>query len=50
MHARLKIRALSPAATLQIDRVRRNERGIQLVELAIVIPIFVLLFGAKRVW
>jgi Flp pilus assembly protein TadG len=48
MHARLqKIRALRRLRRLcRIDRVRRDERGIQLVELAIVIPIFVLLFAA----
>ena len=48
MHARLqKIRALRRLRRLcRIDRLRRDERGIQLVELAIVIPIFVLLFAA----
>ena len=48
MHARLqKIRALRRLRRLcRIDRLRRNERGIQLVELAIVIPIFVMLFAA----
>ena len=48
MHARLqKIRALRRLRRhCRIDRLRRNERGIQLVELAIVIPIFVLLFAA----
>lgn len=48
MHARLqKIRALRRLRRFcRIDRLRRDERGIQLVELAIVIPIFVLLFAA----
>ena len=48
MHARLqKIRVLRRLRRLcRIDRLRRDERGIQLVELAIVIPIFVLLFAA----
>ena len=48
MHARLqKIRALRRLRRLcRIDRLRRDERGIQLVELAIVIPIFVMLFAA----
>ena len=31
---------------LRLSRFRRDERGIQLVELAIVLPIFILLFGA----
>jgi len=31
---------------LRIDRLGRDERGIQLVELAIVVPIFVILFAA----
>ena len=31
---------------LQLRRFRRDERGIQLVELAIVIPIFLILFAA----
>src|SRR5713101_7092567 len=30
----------------RLSRFRRDERGIQLVELAIVLPIFILLFGA----
>jgi Flp pilus assembly protein TadG len=48
MHARLqKIRALRRLRRFcRIDRLRRDERGIQLVELALVIPIFVLLFAA----
>ncbi|MGH9874036.1 MAG: TadE/TadG family type IV pilus assembly protein [Pyrinomonadaceae bacterium] len=48
MHARLqKIRALRRLRRFcRIDRVRRDERGVQLVELAIVIPIFVMLFAA----
>jgi Flp pilus assembly protein TadG len=31
---------------LGLDRIRKDERGTQLVELAIVLPIFILLFGA----
>lgn len=31
---------------LDLHRFRRNERGIQLVEVAIVIPVFLVLFGA----
>jgi Flp pilus assembly protein TadG len=31
---------------LDLHRFRRNERGLQLVETAIVIPVFLLLFGA----
>jgi Flp pilus assembly protein TadG len=48
MHSRLrKIRNERRARRLQwIDRFRRDERGVQLVELAIVLPIFLLLFGA----
>lgn len=48
MHARLqKIRTLRRLRRLsRINRLGRDERGIQLVELAIVIPIFVLLFAA----
>jgi Flp pilus assembly protein TadG len=48
MHLRLhkirSVRRLSRRASIR--RFRRNERGIQLVELAIVMPIFVLLFAA----
>src|SRR5882724_7412241 len=48
MHGRLqKIRALRRLRRLcRIGRLRNDERGIQLVELAIVIPIFVMLFAA----
>jgi hypothetical protein len=48
MHPRLrKIRILRRLRRLlQLNRFARNERGIQLVELAIVLPVFVLLFAA----
>lgn len=48
MHPRLlKIRALRRLRRfVGLDRLRKDERGIQLVELAIVLPIFVMLFGA----
>ena len=48
MHPRLrKIRALRRFRRgLGPDRFRKDERGTQLVELAIVLPIFILLFGA----
>ena len=48
MHARiLKIRNLRRwRRFVQLSRLRRDERGVQLVELAIVLPIFMLLFGA----
>ena len=48
MHSRLrKIRTLRRLRRLlRIDRLSRDERGIQLVELAIVVPIFVILFAA----
>lgn len=48
MHNRLrKIRNERRSRRLQwLNRFRRDERGIQLVELAIVLPIFLLLFGA----
>ena len=48
MHPRVrKIRLLRRLRRLlQLNRLVRNERGIQLVELAIVLPIFVLLFAA----
>ena len=48
MHNRLrKIRTERRSRRLQwLNRFRRDERGIQLVELAIVLPIFLLLFGA----
>ena len=42
-----KIRNERRSGRLQwLDRFRRDERGIQFVELAIVLPIFLLLFGA----
>jgi Flp pilus assembly protein TadG len=48
MHARIrKIRSRRRLKRLvQFHRFRRDERGIQLVELSIVIPIFLLLFAA----
>src|SRR5882672_12678475 len=48
MHSRLrKIRALRRLRRLlSLGRLSRDERGIQLVELAIVVPIFVILFAA----
>lgn len=48
MHPRLrKIRALRRLRRfVGLDRLRKDERGIQLVELAIVLPIFIMLFGA----
>ncbi|MDQ2921959.1 MAG: pilus assembly protein [Acidobacteriota bacterium] len=48
MHVRLqKIRALRRLRRLvRLRRLSKDERGIQLVELAIVIPIFVILFAA----
>ena len=48
MHSRLrKIRTLRRLRRLlRIDRLSRDERGVQLVELAIVVPIFVILFAA----
>src|SRR5215813_4506139 len=48
MHAR--IRRIRTRRRLQrlfgLQRFARNERGIQLVEVAIVVPIFLMLFGA----
>ncbi|MGH9969443.1 MAG: TadE/TadG family type IV pilus assembly protein [Pyrinomonadaceae bacterium] len=48
MHARLrKIRALRCVRRLSgIHRSLKDDRGVQLVELAIVLPIFLMLFGA----
>lgn len=48
MHLRLrKIRILRRGRRLaKLGRLRKDERGIQLVELAIVLPIFVILFAA----
>jgi len=45
MHPRVtKIRRLR--RLFRLSSFRRDERGVQLVELAIVLPIFILLFGA----
>ena len=45
MHPRVtKIRRLRKL--FRLSRFRSDERGVQLVELAIVLPIFILLFGA----
>jgi Flp pilus assembly protein TadG len=45
MHPRVrKIRRLR--SLFRLGRFRRDERGVHLVELAIVLPIFILLFGA----
>src|SRR5258705_2830387 len=48
MHPRLrKIRATRRLRRFfRIDRLSKDERGIQLVELAIVLPIFIILFAA----
>src|SRR6266704_4937266 len=48
MHSRVKKIRLSRRLRrlLGLKQFRRNERGVQLVELAIVVPIFVLLFAA----
>jgi Flp pilus assembly protein TadG len=48
MHVRLKkIRALRRLRRMaKLSRLSKDERGIQLVELAIVVPIFVILFAA----
>jgi Flp pilus assembly protein TadG len=47
MHVRLrKIRLLRSRNRRSIARFARDERGVQLVELALVIPTFVLLFAA----
>jgi Flp pilus assembly protein TadG len=48
MHARVrKIRASRRWRRLfQLRNLRRDERGVQLVEMAIVLPLFMLLFGA----
>lgn len=48
MHARIKrIRTrLRWRRLLNLQRFRRDERGVQLVEVAIVIPVFLMLFGA----
>jgi Flp pilus assembly protein TadG len=48
MHSRLKtIRLLRRLRRLlELKRLGRDERGVQLVELAIVLPIFILLFAA----
>lgn len=48
MHSRLqKICTLFPLRRLSsLNRLSRDERGVQLVELALVLPIFLILFGA----
>lgn len=48
MHSRVKkIRVLRRLRRLlELKRLGRDERGVQLVELAIVVPIFILLFAA----
>lgn len=48
MHARIKrIRCRRRWKRLfELNRFRRDERGLQLVEAAIVVPIFLMLFGA----
>ena len=48
MHARIRrIRnRLRLRRLLDLQRFRRDERGLQLVETAIVIPVFFMLFGA----
>ena len=48
MHHRVrKIRNLRRCRRLNwLSRFRRNEEGVQLVELAIVIPILLMMFGA----
>ncbi len=44
MNIRARVRRIR--ARLRIVRFARNERGVQLAELAIVLPIFLMLFGA----
>ncbi len=46
MNARIRARVRRIRARLRVVRFARNERGIQLVELAFVLPIFLMLFGA----
>ena len=46
MNARIRARVRRIRARLRVVRFARNERGIQLVELALVLPIFLMLFGA----
>ena len=47
MHVRLrKIRLLRSRKRRYLSRFTRNERGVQLAELAIVLPLLALLFGA----
>jgi len=48
MHARIKRIRIRRRwrRLLDLQRFRRSERGVQLVEVAIVIPVFLMLFGA----
>ena len=46
MKAGIRARVRRIRARLRIARLMRNERGVQLAELAITLPIFLLLFGA----
>lgn len=45
MKAGIRARVRRIKARLRIKRLARNERGIQMVELAIVLPIFLMLFA-----
>jgi Flp pilus assembly protein TadG len=46
MKAGIRMRVRRIRARLRITRLMRNERGVQLAELALTLPIFLLLFGA----
>lgn len=46
MNQRIRIRVRRIRARLRWTRFARNERGVQLAELALVLPIFLMLFGA----
>jgi Flp pilus assembly protein TadG len=46
MKAGIRMRVRRIRARLRIARLVRNERGVQLAELALTLPIFLLLFGA----